>query len=340
MRKAAPRRCEMGKIAVLFAGQGAQYPGMGRDICSVSAKAQKVFDMGESITPGIKQICFDSDADILSKTENTQPALFLTDLACAYALLEAGIVGDFAAGFSLGEIAALAYCGILSDSDAYKLVCTRGLLMAKCAEKHPGAMAAVLKLTPDTVEKICSEFKEIYPDLPSHGLEALTDKFKVELNNHHRAMADTMGLALAYPKLKKLYLQRLDWQKKQLDNVDYLFDRYLRIQQSIATMQAELQDLKSIFKLHFELGGEPLVAETGEMMVYQSKQSFGYDLADIKEVLENVGALEKAVKVNNGFIDRLCNGLSLSEEYKQIIKDARQEISETRNIQVIKPCRQ
>ena len=153
-------------------------------------------------------------------------------------------------------------------------------------------------------------------------------------------MADAMGLALAYPKLKKLYLQRLDWQRKQLDNVDYLCDRYLRIQQSIATMQAELQDLKSVFKLHFELGGEPLVAETGEMMVYQSKQSFGYDLADIKEVLENVGALEKAVKVNNGFIDRLCNGLSLSEEYKQIIKDARQEISETRNIQVIKPCRQ
>ena len=183
-------------------------------------------------------------------------------------------------------------------------------------------------------------FKEIAPDLESHGLEALTKRFNVDLTNHHRAMADTMGLALAYPKLKKLYLQRLDWQKKQLGNVDYLFDRYLRIQQSIATMQAELQDLKSVFKLHFELGGEPLVAETGEMMVYQSKQSFGYDLADIKDVLENVGALEKAVKVNNGFIDRLCNGLSLSEEYKEIIRDARQELSETRNIQVIKPCKQ
>ena len=68
-------------------------------------------------------------------------------------------------------------------------------------------------------------FKEIAPELESHGLEALTQRFNVELNNHHRAMADTMGLALAYPKLKKLYLQRLDWQKKQLDNVDYLFDR-------------------------------------------------------------------------------------------------------------------
>ena len=182
-------------------------------------------------------------------------------------------------------------------------------------------------------------FREIAPDLDSHGLEALTNRFNVELNNHHRAMADTMGLALAYPKLKKLYLQRLDWQRKQLENVDYLFDRYLRIQQSIATMQAELQDLKSVFKLHFELGGEPLEAETGEIMVYQSKQSFGYEFNDVKEVLESVGALEKAVKLNNGFIDRLCNGLSLSEEYKQIIRDARQELSETRNIQVIKPCR-
>ena len=178
-------------------------------------------------------------------------------------------------------------------------------------------------------------FKEIAPELESHGLEALTKRFNVELNNHHRAMADTIGLALAYPKLKKLYLQKLDWQKKQLTNVDYLFDRYLRIQQSIATMQSELQDLKSIFKLYFELGGEPLQAETGEVMLYQSKQSFGYDFKDVKDVLENVGALEKAVKLNTGFIDRLCNGLSLSEEYKEIIRNARQELSETRNIQVI-----
>lgn len=183
-----------------------------------------------------------------------------------------------------------------------------------------------------------SMFREIAPELESHGLDALTERFHVELKNHHRAMADAMGLALAYPKLKKLYLQRLDWEKKQLDNIDYLFDRYLRIQQSIATMQAELQDLKSVFKLHFELGGEPLEAETGEIMVYQSKQSFGYEFSDVKDVLESVGALEKAVKLNNGFIDRLCNGLSLSEEYKQIIRDARQEVSETRNIQVIKPC--
>ena len=124
-------------------------------------------------------------------------------------------------------------------------------------------------------------FKEVYPDLPSHGLEALTNKFKVELNNHHRAMADTMGLALAYPKLKKLYLQKYDWEVKQLDNVEYLFERFLRIQQTITTLQSELQDLKSVFKLYFEQGGEPIISQTGETLIYNSKQSFGYDFHQI-----------------------------------------------------------
>ncbi len=189
-----------------------------------------------------------------------------------------------------------------------------------------------------TNEKIDSQqmFKEICPDLESHGLVALTEKFHVTMENHHRAMDDTMGLALAYPKLKKLYLQKHDWQVKQLDNIDYLFERFLRIQQSVTTMQAELQDLKSIFKLHFELGGEPITAESGDTMVYQSKRTFGYKLSEIKGVLEELGAFEKAVKVNNGFIDRLCNGLSLSDENRKILRDARKTLSETRNLQILK----
>jgi len=183
-------------------------------------------------------------------------------------------------------------------------------------------------------------FKEVCPDLESHGLDMLTQRFNVVLENHHRAMGDAMGLALAYPKLKNLYLQKCDWQKKQLENIDYLFDRYLRIQQGINTMQAEIQDLKSIFKLYFELGGKPITAETGETMVYQSKQSFSYELSDIRAVLEEVGAFDKAVKLNNGFVDRLCSGYSLSEENRQIIKDARREISETRTLHIIKPNHQ
>ncbi|MBP3924397.1 3'-5' exonuclease [bacterium] len=179
-------------------------------------------------------------------------------------------------------------------------------------------------------------FKEVYPDLDSHGLEALTTRFKVELNNHHRAMADTMGLALSYPKLKKLYLQKYDWEVKQLDNVEYLFERFLRLQQTVNTLQSEMQDLKSVFKLYFEQGGAPITAQTGETLVYNSKQSFGYDLDSIKDILEEIGAFHKAVKVNTGFIDRLVGGGRLDEDKREIIKGARQELSETRNVQVIK----
>ena len=179
-------------------------------------------------------------------------------------------------------------------------------------------------------------FKEIYPDLESHGLEALTNKFNVELNNHHRAMADTMGLALAYPKLKKLYIQKYDWESKQLDNVEYLFERFLRLQQTVNILQSEMQDLKSVFKLYFEEGGEPITSQSGEILTYSSKQSFCYNLADIKDVLEQCGALEKAVKLNTGFVDRLVCGHSLDEEKREAIKNARQEISETRNIQIIR----
>lgn len=182
-------------------------------------------------------------------------------------------------------------------------------------------------------------FKEVFPDLPSHGLEALTKKFNVEFKKHHRAMADAMGLALSYPELKNLYLQKYDWQEKQLNNIEYLFERYLRIQESVLVMQAELQDLRTIFKMHFDLGGRPVTSLGGETLIYQSRQSFGYDFMQIKDALEEVGALEKAVKLNTGFIDRLIGGLSLDEDKRNLIKDARQELSETRNIQIIKSDR-
>lgn len=179
-------------------------------------------------------------------------------------------------------------------------------------------------------------FKEVYPDLDAHGLNALTEKFNVELKDHHRAMGDTMGLALAYPKLKKLYFQKYDWETKQLDNINYLFERYLRLQNTVNVLQSEMQDLKSVFKLYFEQGGTPLTSEEGDMLIYNSKQSFGYDFNSVKSVLEELGALEKAVKINSGFIDRLVNGKSLEDEQKEVIKNARVELTETRNIQVIK----
>ncbi len=179
-------------------------------------------------------------------------------------------------------------------------------------------------------------FREVFPDLESHGLDALSKKFSVELINHHRAMADTMALALVYPQLKKLFNQKYDWEMKQLDNVEYLFERYLRVQNTVTTLQSELQDLKSVFKIYFEEGGTPIVSQSGETLTYSSKQSFGYDFDKVRDVLIEVGALSKAIKLNNGFLDRLANGHGLTDEQKDILCSARMEVSENRNIQVVK----
>ncbi len=153
----------MKKTAFLFSGQGAQYVGMGRDIYEKNEVARSIYDMGNSIHPGVIDICFCGPADSLTQTENAQPCLFLTDLAIASALEAEGIKADYAAGFSLGEIPALAFTHVLSASDAFELVVLRGERMARCAEAHPGSMAAVLKLENDKVEEICSEFSEVWP---------------------------------------------------------------------------------------------------------------------------------------------------------------------------------
>ncbi|MCR5502720.1 MAG: ACP S-malonyltransferase [Lachnospiraceae bacterium] len=153
----------MGKIAFLFAGQGAQYPGMGKDLYEKISICENVFEIGESLRPGTIKQCFDSDEETLKQTVNTQPCLFLTDLACARALEGAGIKADYAAGFSLGEIAALPFSGILSEEEAFRLVTLRGEKMDECAGKHPGSMAAVLRMSNEAVEALCKEFPDVYP---------------------------------------------------------------------------------------------------------------------------------------------------------------------------------
>lgn len=179
-------------------------------------------------------------------------------------------------------------------------------------------------------------FREVYPEFDSHGLGMLMEKFNVEVDTRHRAMADAYGLALAYPALKNLYEKKYDWQFKQIDNIEYLFERFLRMQQAISTMQSEIQDLKSIFRIYFEHGGQPIQSPNGELLTYQSKQGFGYDFAQIKDILDEIGALNKAVRLNNNFIDRLISSNSLDEDTKLRLREARQDFSETRNIQVIK----
>ena len=134
----------MGKVAFLFAGQGAQYPGMGESLSNASAAAKAVFDTADAVRPGTSTQCFSGTKEELTQTHNTQPCVYCVDLAAARALEEAGVHADGVAGFSLGEVAALTFAGAFaSDEAGFSLVVERGRLMEQANDRHPGAMAAV-----------------------------------------------------------------------------------------------------------------------------------------------------------------------------------------------------
>lgn len=153
----------MGKIAFVFSGQGAQYPGMGQSLWEASPAAKAVFELADGLRPGTSQQCFSGTAEELSITRNTQPCLYCVDLAAARALEEKGIKADFAAGFSLGEVAAATFSGVFTDRAGFEFVCRRAEAMQKAAEENPGSMAAVLKLTNEQVEDLCKKFTQVWP---------------------------------------------------------------------------------------------------------------------------------------------------------------------------------
>ena len=147
--------------AYVFPGQGAQFPGMGKDLYEASVDAKQMFEKANEILGfSITNIMFGEDAEALKQTKVTQPAIFL------HSVILAKVKGDYfkpemVAGHSLGEFSALVSAGYLSFEDGLKLVSKRAMAMQKACEQNPSTMAAVLGLDNKVVENICSEIEEV-----------------------------------------------------------------------------------------------------------------------------------------------------------------------------------
>ncbi len=153
----------MGKIAFVFSGQGDQYPGMGKDLYEKYPVARRVFDLCDGLRAGTSSQCFNGTEEELKETRNTQPCLFAMELAAASVLIEKGINPDAVAGFSLGEVVAATVSGVFDNETGFRLVCKRGELMQREADKFDTAMAAIVKLTPEQVQEVCEKYADVYP---------------------------------------------------------------------------------------------------------------------------------------------------------------------------------
>ena len=146
--------------AYVFPGQGAQFPGMGKDLYEQSPLAKEYFEKANEILGfRISDIMFEGSPEDLKQTKVTQPAVFL------HSVISALVLGDefkpeMVAGHSLGEFSALVTAGALTFEDGLKLVSARANAMQKACELEPSTMAAVLGLSDDLVEEVCDSIKD------------------------------------------------------------------------------------------------------------------------------------------------------------------------------------
>ena len=148
------------KTAFIFSGQGAQYKGMGKELCENFKCADEIFERAEkSLGFSVKEICFENEEQ-LNKTEFTQPSILTMSTAALKVLEEHGVKADYAAGLSLGEYSAYVASGAFGFDETVSLVRKRGRFMTEAVPEGVGAMYAILGLDRKTVEDTCEEYKQ------------------------------------------------------------------------------------------------------------------------------------------------------------------------------------
>ena len=148
------------KLAFLYAGQGSQHPGMGKDLYEAYPAFRAAFDAAE-LDFDLKRTCFEDPDGVLNQTEYTQPCMVAFAAGVTAVLRENGVQADCLAGLSLGEYSALEAAGVFTAKQAVELAAYRGKAMADAAKGIDCGMTAVLNLDRDALAKCCAEAADL-----------------------------------------------------------------------------------------------------------------------------------------------------------------------------------
>ncbi|MFM7468304.1 MAG: PolC-type DNA polymerase III [Vampirovibrionales bacterium] len=182
-------------------------------------------------------------------------------------------------------------------------------------------------------------FRVCFQDEHSHGLSAMLARFGLESHVAHRALDDALALAQVFPRLRQLYEQHISWASTQFPNMSFLFERYLRLQRSVQVMQAEMADLKETFKLYFHEGGMPIEAVSGETLLVSKKRQYEYNEVALVSYFKEEPYFEELMKPNMRVLEKwlYSSHSPLTEEQKAFIHSQKIKLTESSNIQVVKP---
>ncbi len=186
-------------ICCVFAGQGAQVPGMGKDFAEADAAAMALFDTANEVLGfDLKKVCFEGPAEELTKSNICQPAIFVTSYAAYQALQKKRPTAfDCAAGLSLGEWGALCAAGVLDFASTLKVLEARGRFMQEACEATPSGMIAIVGASPEQLKTLCEKTGCMVANINSAAQQVLSGS--KEAIAAAAAVAKELGIKRAIP---------------------------------------------------------------------------------------------------------------------------------------------
>ena len=251
------------KHAFLFPGQGAQTPGMLKDVAESFPSAKKIIDdVSSIIRVNMEDLLWNSDAQTLSRSDNSQIAITTASLAVIQVLKEKGIEPSAVMGFSLGEFPALYAAGVLSFEDVIKVVRQRGQIMQKVCEeiaeqsqgKAPG-MSAILGLPPEKVKEIVSSIPDAYAaNMNSSVQTVISGTFdaleKAEAAAKEAGARRAVRLAVAGPFHSPLMQKAADEFEKAIEGIQFADPKITLFSNVTGTQATSGEEIKKNAVLH------------------------------------------------------------------------------------------